>query len=56
LAELHKRVCRQKQIKSPMPLISICVDIAYRNPRSYPICVAILSRLLEFVDSEWNGM
>lgn len=33
----------------PMPLIGIIVDIAYRNPRTYPICVAILSKLLSLI-------
>jgi len=56
LTQVYRRVTRQKHIKHPMPLISICVDIAYRNPRTYPICAAILSRLLEFVDSERNDL
>lgn len=33
----------------PMPLIGIIVDIAYRNPRTYPVCVAILSKLLSMI-------
>ncbi len=33
--------------RNQLPLISIVVDIAYHNPKTYPICVAILSRLLE---------
>lgn len=52
LADFYKRLIRFKKVEQPLPLISICVDIAYRNPRTYPICAAILSKLLGFVDSE----
>lgn len=34
-----------------MPLISIVVDIAYRNPRTYAVCAAIVSKLLTFLES-----
>jgi len=30
-------------------LISVITDIAYRNPRTYPIAVAILSKLIDFL-------
>lgn len=39
-------------IKRPMPLISIVMDIAYRNPGTYPVCTAILSNLLKFVPND----
>lgn len=32
-------------------VISIVVDIAYRNPRTYAVCAAILSLLLTFLTS-----
>jgi len=32
-------------------LISILVDIAYKNPKTYPIASAILSKLLSLIDS-----
>jgi hypothetical protein len=54
LSDFHRRVSGQKLIRHPMPLISICIDIAYRNPRTYPVCAAIVSTLLEFVDSQRN--
>jgi hypothetical protein len=38
--------------KNIMTFISIVVDIAYRNPRTYPIVSVILSKLLEFIKSE----
>lgn len=34
-----------------MPLIAIVVDIAYRNPRTYAVCAAILSKLMSFLES-----
>jgi len=33
----------------PIPLIAITTEIAYRHPRTYSICAAILSKLLRFV-------
>lgn len=42
-----KRFFRYNQT---IPLISIVVDIAYHNPRTYPVCVAILSKFLSFLD------
>jgi len=48
----YKRVSRITSLsESPKPLIAIVVDIAYRNPRTYSICAAILSKLLSFVES-----
>ena len=35
----------------PLPLIAILVDIAYRNPRTYPIFAAILSKLADFLET-----
>lgn len=52
LADYYERLIRKTTIHNPMPLISITVDIAFRNPRTYPICSAILSKLLSFLDSE----
>lgn len=53
LSEYHKRITKLKSlIEQPMPLISIVVDIAYRNPRTYSICAAILSKLLSFIKKD----
>ena len=35
-----------------LSLISIVVDIAYRNPRTYPITFAILSELIDLLENE----
>ncbi|MDI9392757.1 MAG: RNA-directed DNA polymerase [Synergistota bacterium] len=53
LADFQKRISQlQKYNKPLLPLISIIVDIAYRNPRTYPVCVAIISKLLFFLNNE----
>lgn len=52
LNDFHKRISRLKLlIEQPMSLIAIVVDIAYRNPRTYAICAAILSKLMNFMES-----
>src|SRR5690606_41039301 len=49
----HKRISRLKRLyEQPMPMIAAVVDIAYRNPRTYAICAAILSKLMSFLESE----
>lgn len=51
LNDYYKRLSRSSApLEGPGPLIAIVVDIAYRNPRTYGICAAILSKLLSFVD------
>jgi len=51
LEAYHKRILRLKNCGHAMPLISIVVDIAYHNPRTYPICAAILSKLISFLET-----
>lgn len=52
LNDFHKRLSRhQSPREHPNPLIAITVDIAFRNPRTYAICAAILSKLLSFIES-----
>ena len=46
MVDYYKRLGKNKKYNSPLPLISIVVDIAYRNPRTYAISAAILSRLI----------
>lgn len=53
LNDYYKRVSRIASLsESPKPFIAIVVDIAYRNPRTYAICAAILSKLLSFIDGK----
>ena len=51
LSDFYKRLTRQKVLNQAMPLIAIVVDIAYRNPRTYAICAAILSKLTSHLES-----
>lgn len=51
LQDYYHRLARvNKFIEEPLPIISIVVDIAYRNPRTYAVCAAILSKLFSFID------
>lgn len=52
LQDYYNKLSRVKKlIDEPLPLISIVVDIAYRNPRTYAVCAAILSKLLTFLET-----
>jgi len=46
LDEFYKRLTPLKSVPNPMPLISIAMDIGYNNPRCFPACAAIVSKLL----------
>ena len=52
LNKLHKRLQKVVDYDNPLPLISIVVDIAIRNPRTYPISSAVLSILLNLLKSD----
>ena len=49
--DYYKRLIKIKKCDSPLPLISIVVDIAYRNPRTYPRAAAVLSKLISFLET-----
>jgi hypothetical protein len=44
------RIHKLTELSSIRPLISILIDIMYKNPRTYQIIPAILSKLLSFLD------
>ncbi|MBT7191962.1 MAG: hypothetical protein HN916_17440 [Anaerolineae bacterium] len=49
----NNRVEKLSKTKESIPvLISILMDIAFRNPRTYPIVSAILSKFLTLLDSD----
>ena len=50
MQDYYKKLLNGK-CDSPLPLIGILVDIAYRNPRTYPISAAILSKLVNFLET-----
>lgn len=51
LGDFYKRLIRQKFCNQVVPLIAIVADIAYRNPRTYAVCAAILSKLISHLES-----
>ncbi len=53
LDKFYRRLLKVDSLKSPVrPLISIVVDLAYRNPRVYPIAFAIVSKLLAYLEGD----
>ncbi len=52
LASFHERLHRTSRYGNPLPLLAIAVDIAYRNPRTYPYVAAILGELIKFVKND----
>ena len=48
----HRRIEKRESVDSPLPLISILTDIAIRSPQAYPVCAAILSKLLSFIECD----
>ncbi len=52
LSHFHERLTRVKRIQNPHVLISIAIDIAYTSPRTFPVCAAIVSKLLTALDTK----
>ena len=52
MQDISERLDRLDIYPSPLPLISIVVDIACRSPRVYPVAAAVLSRLICFLESD----
>ena len=52
LTHFHERLSRAKRIQQPLALISIAVDIAYQSPRVFPVCAAVVSKLLSVLESK----
>lgn len=52
LTHFNKRLRRVKRPQNPRVLISIAVDIAYNSPRTFPVCAAIVSRLLCLLENK----
>lgn len=46
LEDFSKRLDNIPKHYEVIPLISIVVDIAYHNPKTYPICMVVISKLL----------
>ena len=56
LSAFHRRLHNLNRYSAPMPLIAIAVDIAVRNPGTYPHVAAILGELVKFVHSDWTKL
>jgi len=52
LSHFHERLTRVKRIQNPHVLISIAIDIACTSPRTFPVCAAIVSKLLTVLDTK----
>jgi hypothetical protein len=52
LTHYLQRLSRVRRPQNPHALISIAVDIAYSSPRTFPVCAAIVSRLLRSLGTE----
>ena len=52
MQKFSSRLDKVDRCDSPLPLISIVVDIACRNPRVYPVAAALLSRLIGFIECD----
>ena len=52
LTHFHERLNRTKRISNPVVLISIATDIAYHSPKAFPVCSAIISKLLSALASK----
>ncbi len=52
LSDFYLDLIKKKKVFDVMPMISIAVDIAFYNPRTYPIVFAILSKLISFLDND----
>lgn len=51
LSKFNNRVSKlSKADDSTVALIAVIVDVAYRNPRTYPFCFAIISKLLSLLE------
>lgn len=46
LTHFHERLTNEERIQNPLVLISIVTDIAYNSPKAFPVCSAIISKLL----------
>ena len=49
---MQDSIIRAKLIRSPLALISISVDTAYQSPRVFPVCAAIISKLLSVLEND----
>lgn len=57
LSKFYKRVLTLKQLdEGSLAVVSIVIDIAYKNPKVYPVCFAIFSKFLALIPSDRDKM
>lgn len=54
LTKLYDDIEHKMKINNTLPLVSIIVQIAYENPRTYPISSALISKLLNYQDNTFD--
>ena len=54
LQDYFKDLSKSDRCPYPLSSVGIMVDIAFRNPRTYPIAVAVVSKLISFLDDQCN--
>ncbi len=52
LTHFHERLNATKRVTNPLVMISIVTDIAYNSPKAFPVCSAIISRLLSILPTK----
>jgi len=52
LTHFHERLNKAKRISNPLVLVSIATDIAYHSPKAFPVCSAIISKLLSVLPTK----
>lgn len=52
LTHFHERLNAMRRISNPLVLISIATDIAYHSPKAFPVCSAIISKLLSVLPTD----
>lgn len=57
LSEFYGRLLSIRAVPDARQLISIAIDMGYSNPRCFPVCAAIVSKLLSVIpDGERHGI
>jgi hypothetical protein len=52
LDAFYRRLVPLRSVRNPMQLISVAADIGYNNPRCFPACAAIISKLLSTLSTK----
>ncbi|HAB16618.1 MAG TPA: hypothetical protein DCE44_09225 [Verrucomicrobiales bacterium] len=52
LTHFHERLNATKRISNPLVMVSIATDIAYQSPKAFPVCSAIISKLLSLLPTK----